>query len=117
MSRSWQKREKPVSPFLPPPDIQHNNRECDNCLLTQGQIGNEPCLVTTDTSVSVTTVRPDLAAVGPKRKPRRHYLLKRVSKEALSILKEALVEPTLEWSPTHIWVLMAEIMIPYPAHL
>jgi hypothetical protein len=72
-------------------------------------MGDEPCLITVDTGVSVTTVRPDIVAAGPKRKPRRHYLLKRASKEALPILKETLVEPTLGRSPTHIWVLIAEI--------
>jgi hypothetical protein len=58
-------------------------------LVTQGWVGNKPCLVTVDTGAYVTVARPDIAAVWAERQPNQRYTLQMVSGEALAIFKEA----------------------------
>jgi hypothetical protein len=67
----------------------------DLSLVTQGWVGEKPCLVTVDTGAYVTVVRPDIAAGWPERQPNQRFLLQTVSGEALPILKEVFLTLTL----------------------
>jgi hypothetical protein len=81
----------------------------DPSLVTQGWVGEKPCLVTVDTGAYVTVVRPDIAARWPERQPNQRFQLQTVSGEALPILKEVLLTLTLGRRPLKSWVFVADI--------
>jgi hypothetical protein len=62
-----------------------------------------------DTGASVTIARPDIFAGQPERKPSRAYVLQTASEESIPVLKEVLVELTLEQRALRIWVFVAEV--------
>jgi hypothetical protein len=76
----------------------------DPRLVTQGWIGNKPCLVTIDTRVYVTIARPEITTGRSKRQPSQCYMWQTVSSKALPILKEVFLILTLGWHPLKIWV-------------
>jgi hypothetical protein len=61
--------------------------KADPSLVTQGWIGDKPCLVT--------VVRPDIAAGWPESLPNQRFKLQTVSGEALPVLKEVFLTLTL----------------------
>jgi hypothetical protein len=67
--------------------------KADPSLVTQGWVGDKPCLVTLDTGEYGTVARADIAAGWPEMQPSPSFTLQTVSGEALPILKEAF--PTL----------------------
>jgi hypothetical protein len=83
--------------------------KADPSLVTQGWVGDKPCLVTVDTGAFVTVVRPDIATGWPERQPNQHFKLQTVSGEALPILKEVFLTLTLGRRPLKIWVFFANI--------
>jgi predicted aspartyl protease len=78
----------------------------DRSLVTQGWIGDKPCLVTVDTGAYVTLARPDIAARWPERQPNQRFTLQTVSGEALPFVKEVLTV-NLGRRSLKIWVLVA----------
>jgi hypothetical protein len=78
-------------------------------LVTQGCVGDKPCLVTVGTGAYVTVARPDVAAGWPERQPNPSLTLQTVSGEALPILKEAFLTLTLGRHPLKIWGFVADI--------
>jgi hypothetical protein len=83
--------------------------EADTGLVTQGWVGDKPCLVTVDTGAYMTVARPDIAAGWPERQPKPGLVLQPVSGEVLPILKEVSLTLTLGWRPLKIWVFVANI--------
>jgi hypothetical protein len=67
----------------------------DPSLVTQGWIGDKPCLVTVDTGAYVTVARPDIVTGWPERQPNQSLRLQTASGEALPVLKEVYVPLTL----------------------
>jgi hypothetical protein len=51
----------------------------DPSLVTQGWVGDKPCLVTVDTRAYVTVARPDITAGWPERQPNQRLMLQMVS--------------------------------------
>jgi hypothetical protein len=49
--------------------------KADPSLVTQGWVGDKPCLVTVDTGAHVTVARPDIAAGWPERQPNQRFKL------------------------------------------
>jgi hypothetical protein len=101
----------PVYALKPPPHhaltiIMVN---ADPSLVTQGWVGDKPCLVTVDTGVYVTVAKPDITAGWPERQPNQRFLLQTVSGEALPILKEVFLTLNLGRRPLKIWVFVAGI--------
>jgi hypothetical protein len=80
----------------------------DPSLVTQGWVGNKPCLVTAYTGAYVTVARPDIAAGWPKGQPNQRLTLQTVSGEALPILNVFLTL-TLGRRPLKILVFVADI--------
>jgi hypothetical protein len=78
----------------------------DSSLVTQGWVGDKPCLVT---GACVTVARPDIAVGWPEREPNQRFTLQTVSGEALAILKEVFLTLTLGRSSLKIWVFVADI--------
>jgi hypothetical protein len=78
-------------------------------LVTQGWIGDKPCLVTVDTGAYLTVARPDIAAGWPERQPKPGLALQTVSGEALPILKEVPLTLTLGRRPLKIWIFVTDI--------
>jgi hypothetical protein len=54
----------------------------DLSLVTQGWVGDKPCLVTVDNRAYITVARPDTAAGWPKRQPNQRFTLQTVYGEA-----------------------------------
>jgi hypothetical protein len=81
----------------------------DPSLVTQGWIGDNPCLVTVDTGGYVTMARPDIAAGLPERQLDKRFTLQMVSGEAFPILKEVFLTPTLGQHSLKIWLFVADI--------
>jgi serine/threonine protein kinase len=61
--------------------------QADTGLVTQGWVGDKPCLVTVDTGAYVTVARPDIAARWPEKQLNPGLALQTVSGEALPIMK------------------------------
>jgi hypothetical protein len=83
--------------------------KADPSLVTQGWVGDKPCLVTVHTRAYVTVARPDIAARWPKRQPNPSFTLQTVSQVALPILKEVFLTLNLGRRPLKIWVSVAGI--------
>jgi hypothetical protein len=83
--------------------------KADTGLVTQGSVGDKPCLVTVDTGAYVIVARPDMAAGWPERQPNPNLALQMVSGEALPIMKEVFLTLTLGRRPLKIWVFVADI--------
>jgi hypothetical protein len=60
--------------------------EADTGLVTQGWVGDKPCMVRVYTGEYVHVARPDIAAGCPERQPKTGLALQTVSGEALPIL-------------------------------
>jgi hypothetical protein len=69
--------------------------KADTGLVTQGWVGDKPCLVTVDTGAYMTVARPDIATGWPEKQPNPGLALQRVSGEALPIMKEVSLTLTL----------------------
>jgi hypothetical protein len=72
-----------------------STKRSDDCLNTEGWIGDETWLVTTEIRESVSITWPDVPAGLPKKKSTQLYVLQMVSGEILPVLKEALVHLTM----------------------
>jgi hypothetical protein len=83
--------------------------EADPSLVTQGWVGDKPCLVTVDTGAYITVVRPDLAAGWTERQLNLRFKLQTVSGEALPVLREVFLSLTLGRRQLKIWVFVANI--------
>jgi hypothetical protein len=84
-------------------------KNADPSLVTQGWVGDKPCLVTADTGAYVTVARPDIADGWPERQPNQRFTLQTVSGEAFPILKEVFLTLILGRRPLKIWVFVADI--------
>jgi hypothetical protein len=91
----------------PPSRADSHHEKVDPSLVTQGCVGDKPCLVTVDTGAYVTVARPDIAAGRPERQPDQRFSLQTASGEALPILKEVFLTLTLGRRPLKIWVFVA----------
>jgi hypothetical protein len=83
--------------------------KADTGLVTQGWVGDKPCLVTVDTGAYVTVARPDIAAGWPEKQPNPGLALQTVSGEALPIMKKVSLTLTLGRRPLKISVFVADI--------
>jgi hypothetical protein len=81
----------------------------DPSLVTQGWVGDKPCLVTVDTGAYVTVARPDIANGWPERQQNQLFTLQTVSGEKLPILKEVFLTLTLGRRPLKMWGFVADI--------
>jgi hypothetical protein len=81
----------------------------DPSLVTQGWVGDKPCLVTVGTGVYATVVRPDITAEWPERQPNQRFTLQMMSEKALPILKEVFLTLTLGRRPLKICIFVANI--------
>jgi hypothetical protein len=81
----------------------------DPSLVTQGWVGDKPCLVTVDAGVYVTVARPDIAAGWAERQSDPGFTLQTVSEESLPVLKEVLLTLTQGCLPLRMWVFVASI--------
>jgi hypothetical protein len=81
----------------------------DPSLVTQGWVGDKPCLLTIDSGVYMTVPRPDITAGWPKIQPNQSYMIQTVSGEGLPILEEVSLTLTLGLRPLEIWVFVANI--------
>jgi hypothetical protein len=92
-----EKRPMPVYTLRTPHHALTNITEnTDPSLVTQGWVGDKPCLVTVDTGAYVTVARPDIATRWPERQSNPGFTLQTVSGESFPILKEVLLTLTLE---------------------
>jgi hypothetical protein len=76
----------------------------DPSLVTQGCVGDKPCLVTINTGEYMTVPG------WPRRQPNQRYTLQTVPGEALLNFKEVFLTLTLEQRPKKIWMFIANIM-------
>jgi hypothetical protein len=80
--------------------------KADPSLVTQGWVGDKPCLLTVDIAAYVTDqARHRLG--WSERQPNQRYMLQTVSGDTLPILKEVFLTLTLGWCPHKIWVFVA----------
>jgi hypothetical protein len=83
--------------------------KADPSLVTQGWVGDKPCLVTVDARAYVTVARPDITARWPEKQPSQCFMLQMLSREALPILKEVFLTLTLGPHPLKICVFVTDI--------
>jgi hypothetical protein len=66
-------------------------------------------MVTVDTGASLTLVRPDIAEGLPERKPIRAPFLLTISDQIIPVIKEVLVELTVDKCCITTWAIVANI--------
>jgi hypothetical protein len=82
----------------------------DDNLNARGQTGYyKPCLMITDSGLSVTTAKLHIIAYMSKRNMSQKYVLQRVSSETLPVLKGATVELPLAHTALQITVFIGKI--------
>jgi hypothetical protein len=95
MSGCWRKRGNAEVHVKAPIPRAVTMERVDPSLVTQGWVGDKPCLVTVDNGTYMSIPRPDIAAGWPERKQNQRYTLQTVSREALPFLKEIFLTLTL----------------------
>jgi hypothetical protein len=85
-------------------------RQGDDSLNGELRTSDRSRLVTKDTCIAVTIVRPDITEGLPEREMARLYVPQMTSVETLPVLKEEFVELALGPSPLTTWVFVTKII-------